>query len=71
MMEMNRLGMMTDISHVSKKTMIDVLNTSKAPVIFSHSSSFTLCNHFRNVQDDVLKMLVGNLYPSLQDGNFR
>ena len=56
---MNRLGMLVDISHVSKQTMIDVLNTTKAPIIFSHSSSFTLCNNKRNVQDDVLQMTVG------------
>jgi len=54
--EMNRLGMMIDISHVSVKTMQSALHKSKAPVIFSHSSSYTLCNHHRNVNDDVLKL---------------
>lgn len=52
--EMNRLGIMVDLAHVSKKTMSDILDLSVAPVIFSHSSAFRLCNHFRNVQDDIL-----------------
>ena len=54
-----RLGMLVDISHVSKKTMLDVLETTKSPVIFSHSSVYSLCNSVRNVQDDVLLKLVG------------
>lgn len=57
---MNRLGMMVDISHVSYGVMKLVLETSEAPVIFSHSSSYTIFNHHRNVRDDVLLMLTKN-----------
>ncbi|NXM24958.1 DPEP1 Dipeptidase, partial [Oxyruncus cristatus] len=55
--EMNRLGMIVDLAHVSVDTMKVVLNISKAPVIFSHSSAYTLCHHRRNVPDDVLQMV--------------
>ncbi|XP_051057373.1 dipeptidase 1 [Phodopus roborovskii] len=55
--EMNRLGVMIDLSHVSVATMKAALQLSKAPVIFSHSSAFSLCRSRRNVPDDVLQLV--------------
>jgi membrane dipeptidase len=58
--EMNRIGMMVDISHVSDKTFVDVLEVARAPVIASHSSARSVADHPRNMTDDMLRALRDN-----------
>lgn len=72
--EMNRLGMLVDISHVSEKVMSDALDVSTAPIIASHSGARGVNNHTRNVSDDILKriaknggVIMINFYPSFLD----
>jgi membrane dipeptidase len=75
--EMNRLGMLVDISHVSDKVMSDVLDVTTAPIIASHSSARGVANHTRNVPDDILKRIAQNggvvminFYPAFLDDQY-
>jgi membrane dipeptidase len=58
--EMNRLGMLVDLSHVSDATMVDAIRVSRAPVFYSHSSARIISNHVRNVPDSILTMVKTN-----------
>jgi membrane dipeptidase len=79
--EMNRLGMMVDISHVSDKTFFNAVTVSRAPVIASHSSARALTNHPRNMTDEMMKavangphgggVIMVNFYSAFVDDNFR
>ncbi len=76
--EMNRLGMLVDISHVSDKTFWDTIEITKAPVIASHSSARALTNHPRNMTDEMLAavgknggVVMVNFYSAFIDENFR
>ena len=75
--EMNRLGMLVDISHVSVKTMSDVLDVSTAPIIASHSSARGVADHTRNVPDEILTrvaknggVIMVNFYPAFLDAKY-
>jgi membrane dipeptidase len=77
-LEMNRVGMMVDISHVADKTFFDAIATSKAPVIASHSSARALTGHPRNMTDDMLRALAkhggvvqANFYSAFIDEDYR
>src|SRR6202023_2644521 len=77
-LEMNRLGMLVDISHVADKTFWDTIATTKAPVMASHSSARALTNHPRNMTDDMLRAVAKNggvvqvnFYSGFIDDNFR
>ena len=77
--EMNRLGMLVDLAHVSEATMRDALATSRSPVIFSHSSARALVDNARDVSDDILRLVARNggvvmvnFYPGfVSDARFR
>ena len=74
--EMNRLGMIVDVSHITEKGFWDVLEVSHKPVMASHSNCYALCNHRRNLKDEQIKALVENdgvmcisIYPEFLERN--
>lgn len=76
--EMNRLGMLIDVSHVSDETFYDVLKYSSKPVVATHSCCRTLCNHPRNMTDDMIRALAAaggviqiNFYPYFLDSSYK
>lgn len=76
--EMNRLGMMVDVSHVADTTFWDVLRTTRAPILASHSSARSLCGHLRNLTDEQLQavatsngLVMVNFYPSFLSDAWR
>lgn len=76
--EMNKLGMIIDVSHVSDKTFFDILKITNKPIIASHSSVRAICSHHRNLTDDQLKALAKNggvvfinFYPAFLDEEYR
>ena len=76
--EMNRLGMIVDVSHSSDKTVWDALETSSAPIIASHSCAKAICDHPRNLNDDLIEAIakaggvIGiNFYPVFLDQEFK
>ena len=68
--EMNQIGMLVDLAHVSSKTMSDALDVSSAPVIFSHSSARGVYDHERNVPDDILLRVVSYSHLYLASDNY-
>ena len=74
--EMNRLGMIVDVSHITEKGFWDVLSVSKKPVMASHSNCYSVCNHRRNLKDEQIKALIKsggimgiNIYPLFLENN--
>ena len=61
--ELNRLGILVDLSHAAHETVLAVLETTRSPVIFSHSSAQALCNTSRNVPDHILRLVVSKSKP--------
>ena len=74
--EMNRLGMMIDVSHISEKGFYDVLKTTNAPIMASHSNCYSICQHRRNLKDEQIKAILENdgimcinIYPPFLENN--